>query len=190
MLFEDSPSASKREALGSPTVCVPPGDGWGETSGTNREGAPGEEAGKEAAAGLAVAAGLPRLPTGRISSFSRSFPRVIHALSRSTEARYAPGSISSFTRNAFGSFIPFAQRTARLADGVEDTIVPTRTKLLRGAWEADFPSIAGSLDASRIPSRGAKRLFHSVGGIAGLPGTAGDATVCAVPFGEYASRLR
>ena len=47
------------------------------------------------------------LPTGRISSISRSLPRVSHALSRSTEERNAPGSTSSFSRNAFGCFIPF-----------------------------------------------------------------------------------
>jgi hypothetical protein len=111
-------------------------------------------------------------------------------LSRSTEARIAPGSISSFSRNAFGSFIPFAQRIARRIAEEEDTIVPTRTNALRGAWEAVFPSIAGSLDAIFIPSLGAKRLVHSAGVVAGVPGAAGDAAACAVPFGEYASRPR
>jgi hypothetical protein len=49
---------------------------------------------------------------------------VIHAGSLSTEARNAPGSTYSFSRNAFGSFMTFARRTARRAEGVEDTIAP------------------------------------------------------------------
>jgi hypothetical protein len=115
---------------------------------------------------------------------------MIHALSRDTDARNAPGSISSFSRNAFGSFIPFAQRTARLPEGVEETIVPTRTKFERDAGEPVFASTAGRRDASFIPSPGAKMLFHSSGGAAGTPVPAGEAAASAGLLGEYASRPR
>jgi hypothetical protein len=107
-----------------------------------------------------------------------------------TEERIAPGSISSFSRNALGSFIPFAQRTSRRAEGVEDTIVPTRTKFARGAPEAALTSVAGSRDAIFIPSPGAKRLFHCSGGVEGTSAPAGVAAARAAPFGEYASRPR
>ena len=144
----------------------------------------------------------PRPPSPQPSG-DRGFPRagspvfpapsraMIHTLSRSTEARNAPGSISSFSRNAFGSFIPFAQRIARrVAEGGRKRSFPRGRTPCAAPWEAPFPFAAGSRDANFIPSPGAKRLFHSSGGVAGTPGPAGDAAACAVPFGEYASRPR
>jgi len=111
-------------------------------------------------------------------------------LSRSTEARNAPGSTSSFSRNAFGSFMPFAQRTARRAEGEEDTIVPTRTKLVRAAWEEVPTFVDGSRDAIFIPSAGAKMLFHSSGRAAGTSGPATVVAACAASLGEYKRRPR
>src|SRR5512141_797631 len=129
------------------------------------------------------------LPTGRSSSISRSLPRVSHALSRSTEERTAPGSTSSFSRNALGCFIPFDHRIARLAAELEDTIVPTRTNAVRGAWEAPFAFAVGSRDGKLIPCAGANRLFHcSGGGIETVLPAA--AAVAEGAFGEYASRPR
>ena len=130
------------------------------------------------------------LPTGRSSSISRSLPRVSHALSRSTEERIAPGSTSSFSRNALGCFIPFAHRIARRAAGLEETIVPTRTNADRGAWDTDFAFAAGSLDGNFIPCAGAKRLVHCSGGIAGTARSAGAAAGRTVAFGAYARRER
>ena len=86
--------------------------------------------------------------------------------------------------------MPLAHRIARRAEGVEDTIVPTRTKLVRFAWEAVFSFTAGSRDANVIPSPGAKRLFHCSGGVSGRTRPAGVAAAWAVPFGEYARRPR
>ena len=164
------PPRRKRRGGGPPPA--PARERPGEAAVPGRGGTPGEAAGDgrgrrpggPSAAVAGVPVGRARLPTGRISSFSRSAPRVIHALSRSTEARNAPGSTSSFSRNAFGSFIPVAQRIARLPERVEDTIVPTRTKFVRVAWAPVFASAEGSRDASFIPSPGAKRLFHCSGG--------------------------
>src|SRR5512143_2653681 len=130
------------------------------------------------------------LPTGRISSISRSLPRLIHALSRSTEERIAPGSTSSISRNAFGCFIPFAHRIARRAAGLEETIVPTRTNADRGAWEADFALAAGSLDGNFMPCAGAKRLVHCSGGFVGTPRSAVTVEGRATAFGAYARRER
>ena len=158
-----------------------PGEGAGRGIGEATVGATGCDS---------SAVGRTRLPTGRISSFSRSPPRMIHTLSRSTEERIAPGSTSSFSRNAFGSFMPLDQRIARRAEGVEDTIVPTRTKLVRFAWEPVFPFTAGSRDAILIPSPGAKMLFHCAGGVSEIarPGVVAAAWVA--PFGEYARSPR
>jgi len=181
-----SSSFTTDAAPGAGATRVPPCDGrMPGTAGGGAKAATGGGAGP-----VAVAVGRPRVPTGRISSFSRPLPRVIHTLSRSTEESIAPGSISSFSRNAFGSFIPFAQRIARRAEGVEDAIVPTRTKFALGAPDAVLTSVAGSLDASFIPSPGAKRLFQSEGGVEGTPVPAGVAAALASPIGEYASRPR
>ena len=192
-----SPSSSADDVLVAAAAGVLPGGGRsagvieGSVDASVGKAGGGAAAATGGGTDLApVAAGRPGLPTGRISSFSRSLPRLIQTLSRSTEERNAPGSISSFSRNPFGSFMPFAQRTARLAEGVEDTIVPTRTNRVRVAWEPVFGSTAGSRDAIFIPSPGAKRLAHSSGGAAGTPGPAEVAPACAVPFGEYASRPR
>src|SRR3990172_785385 len=116
------------------------------------------------AGGAAAFVGRTRLPTGSRSSFSRSFPRVIHTLSRSMEERSAPGSTSSFSRNAFGCFIPSAQRIARRTEGVEETMVPTRMKAVRAGWDSPFPLAEERRDGSFIPCPGAKRLFHCSGG--------------------------
>src|SRR5512141_664675 len=130
------------------------------------------------------------LPTGRSSSISRSLPRVSHALSRSTEERTAPGSTSSFSRNALGCFIPFDHRIARLAAELEDTIVPTRTNAGLAAWGAPFAFAAGSLDGNFIPCAGAKRLVHCSGGRVGTARSAGAAEGRAAVFGAYARRER
>jgi len=111
-------------------------------------------------------------------------------LSRSTEERIAPGSTSSFSRNAFGSFIPVAHRIARRAEGVEETIVPTRTNAERDAWETDFAPAEGSLDGKVIPCAGAKRLVHCSGGRLGEVRSAGGAAARAGAFGAYARMER
>ena len=84
--------------------------------------------------------------------------------------------------------MPSAQRIARRAEGVGDTIVPTRTKLECGTWEPVFAFTAGSRDAIFIPSPGAKRLVHSSGGVTGSACRAGVAPARAAPPGEYARR--
>jgi hypothetical protein len=86
--------------------------------------------------------------------------------------------------------MPSAQRTARRAEGEEDTIVPTRTKLVRAAWEEVSTFAEGSRDAIFIPSAGAKRLFHASGGAAGTLSPAAVVAACAASLGEYARRPR
>jgi len=153
-----------------------------ETWGADAWGTPGD--------GDPVAVGRARLPTGRSSSFSRSFPRAIQTLSRSIEERTAPGSTSSFSRNAFGCFIPSAHKIARRAAGLEETIVPTRMKLVRAAWGAEPALAVGRRDGNFIPCAGANGLFHSSGGAVGTAFSAGSAADRAATSGEYASRPR
>ena len=101
-----------------------------------------------------------RLPTGRRSSFSCAFPRAIQALSLSTPASTAPGSTSSDCLYALGSFIPSAQRIARRAEGVSDTMVPTSTKFVRETGAPPFPPAAGSREGVFIPSEGENGFLH------------------------------
>ena len=94
-----------------------------------------------------------------------------------------PGSTSSFSRKALGSFIPFAHRIARRADGVEETMVPTRTYDVRVAAAPDFAFAEDRWDGIFIPCAGAKRLVHCSGGDGGTTRCAGSTAGRTAAFG-------
>jgi hypothetical protein len=73
---------------------------------------------------------------------------------------------------------------------LEETMVPTRTNAVRGAWEADFAFAAGSRDGNFIPCAGVKRLVHSSGVVAGTARVAGVAMARDAAMGTYERRER